>query len=176
MAITRNSSVQSPPPIRIGVFHDVEEASRAIEQLRGAGFAPREIKVVCSNPAVSSRFVQYVDQQPAGARTPRALTRAAWLFGLLALIGLAVGLFSGPTTTLIVLSALLGVGLLIGFGSIMMTRGSERELSDYYDQAVVPGQVLVAVDLPDDAPPAKLAAADRIFDRLTGGHAAADHE
>lgn len=173
MATTSNSS---PPPIRIGVFHDAEEASRAIESLRSAGFAPREIKVLCSDPAISSRFVQYVDQQPAGARTPRALTRAAWLFGLLALIGLAVGLFSGPTTTLIVLSVLLGLGLLVAFGSIMMTRGSERELSDYYDQAVVPGQVLVAVDLPDDAAPERLAAADGVFDRLTGSHAAADHE
>lgn len=176
MATMSQSTVPSVPPIRIGVFNDAEAASRAIEQLRDAGFAPEQIKVVCSDPAIASRFVLYVDQQPAGARTPRALTRAAWLFGLLALIGLAVGLFSGPTTTLIVLSALLGVGLLVGFGSIMMTRGSERELSDYYDQAVVPGQVLVAVDLPEDAAPEQLAAADGVFDRLTGGHAAADHE
>jgi hypothetical protein len=170
------STIQANPPIRMGVFDDTEEASRAIEELRRAGFQRREISVLCSDPAVASHFVEYVDQQPAGARTPRALSRVAVVYACLAAIGIGVGLFSSPSTTLIVLCVLLGIALLATFGATMLTRASERELSDYYDQAVVPGKLLLAVDLEDDAPPEKLTAADRVFDRFAGGHAALDHE
>jgi hypothetical protein len=42
----------------------------------------------------------------------------------------------------------------------MLTRGGERELADYYSQALVDGQILVAADTKD---PELLAAADRAF-------------
>jgi len=64
----------------------------------------------------------------------------------------------------------------VTFGSIMMTRGAEGALSDYYSQGVIPGQVLLAVELRDHAPRAKIEAADRVFERLTGSHAALDRE
>lgn len=169
-------NIHTTQPIRMSVFDTVEEASRAIDALRDAGFQRHEINVVCSDPSLAVYFAEYVDQQPAGKRTPRALSRAVMLYAALAAVGITVALFSQSATAVAVLCALLGAGLLATFSAPMMTRASERELSDYYDQALLPGKLLVAVDLKDDAPPEKLAAADRVFDRTAGGHVGLDRE
>jgi hypothetical protein len=158
------------------VFDNLDDVAKAIEQLRRAGFRRSEIKVVSSGEDAIERFAQYVDQLPSGRRTSGALSRAAWLYAALAVAGIVVGLATSPATALIVTTALLGVALLATFGSIMLTRGAEQELSNYYAQGVIPGQVLLAVDLEDNAPREKIAAADRVFERFTGSHAALDRE
>jgi hypothetical protein len=163
-------------PIRTATFDDPDHVAQAIGELRQEGFERSAIKVVCSDAETATRFREYIDERPAGARTPKALTLAALVYGALALIGLSVAFFASATTTLIVVTALLGVALLVTFGSTMMTRGAERELSDYYSSAVIPGQILLAVDLPENAPPHRISAADRILERFTGSHAALDHE
>jgi hypothetical protein len=69
--------------------------------------------------------------------------------------GLAI-LAAGP------ISAAAG-GVAGGFIGVMMTRGVEKELADYYQQAVVSGRILVAVE--DDGPHAndRLTRAAKIF-------------
>jgi hypothetical protein len=58
----------------------------------------------------------------------------------------------------------------------MMTRANERELSNYYSQAVIPGRILLAVDLPDDTPPQRIADAERIIDNFTDEHESLDRD
>lgn len=170
------TATHTDSPIRAGAFDNPDDVAAAIVDLRRAGFLASEIKVVAADQEVVHRFAEYVDQQPAGAGTSKALSRAAVLYVALTAVGLLVGLFSSPTTTLIVVSALLGVALLATFGSAMMTRGAERELADYYSEGAIPGQVLLAVELPENPPAGKIAAADRVFERFTGTHAALDRE
>jgi hypothetical protein len=170
------STIHALPPIRTGTFEDADQAAHAIAALREKGFPRSQIKVVCSDAEIRQRFAEYVDEQPSGAQTPRALTGASIVYFCLAATGLAVGLFATLITTLIVLCVLLGIGLFVTFGSTMMTRANERELSNYYSQAVVPGRVLLAVNLPDGSPPERIATAERIIDRFTDDHESLDRD
>lgn len=171
------STSMTDSPIRTGTFDNPADVEAAIAELKRAGFQQSEIKVVTSEATAAARLSEYIDQQPAGTRTPAALSRAALVYLGLAIVGLLIGLFSGSLiTTLIVTSALLGVALLATFGSTMMTRGAEKELSNYYAQGVIPGQILLAVELSAGEPQHRLAAADRVFERFTGGHTALDLE
>jgi len=45
----------------------------------------------------------------------------------------------------------------------MMTRGMEREVADFYDQALEKGKVLLAVEVGDEVTSEQVATADRIF-------------
>jgi hypothetical protein len=170
------ATMHTLPPIRTGTFDDADHVARAIAALRDAGFPHSWIKVVCSDADVRERFAEYVDEQPSGAQTPRALTGAGIAYFCLAALGLGIGLFANQTTTLIALSVLLGIGLLITFGATMITRANERELSNYYSQAVVPSRVLLAVDLPDGSSPERIADAERIIDRFTDDHESLDRD
>lgn len=170
------TTLQTLSPIRTGTFNDAEIAARTIATLRAAGFSRSQIKVVCSTAEIRERFAEYVDEQPSGAQTNGALNGAGIAYFCLAAIGLGVGLFASLTTSLIVLSVLLGVALLITFGSTMLTRASERELSNYYSHAVVPGRILLAVNLPDGVPAERVASAERIIDRFTDEHESLDRD
>lgn len=163
-------------PIRTGSFTDPNEVEAAIAELRRAGFRTSEIKVVTSDDESSRRFADFIDQQPAGTETPSALSRAVIVYLVLAAVALLAAQFASLVTTLIIVTVLLGVALFVTFGSTMLTRGAERELSDYYAQGVIPGQILLAVELPAGADHARLAAADRVFERFTGTHTALDRE
>ena len=162
------ASVEHRRVIRAGVFETVEAARRAIERLRNAGFQRREISVVCSEPQEAPELKAYIDQRPAGPRSAgRALTRAGFVYGVLALLGVAAAaltaVFVGLLTAFIVLGISLGIALLSVLGSIMVNRGSERELADFHAHNLGPGQLLVAVDLEEDAAPQKISAADEVL-------------
>jgi hypothetical protein len=170
------TTLHAQPPIRTGTFNDADHAARAIDALRDAGFPRSQIKVVCSDAEIQQRFSEYVDQQPDGTQTAGALNRAGIVFFCLAVVGLGVGLFASLITTLIALCVLLGIGLLVTFGSTMMTRANERELSNYYSQAVIPGRILLAVDLPDNSSNERINAAEGIIDRFTDDHESLDRD
>jgi len=46
----------------------------------------------------------------------------------------------------------------------MLTRGTEKEISNYYDQAVLEGKLLVAVEIHDHDGGLRLARAEQILD------------
>ncbi|MEX0713629.1 MAG: hypothetical protein WD278_14825, partial [Pirellulales bacterium] len=54
-------------------------------------------------------------------------------------------------------------GVVGGLVGAMMTRGVEKELADYYDQAVLKGRILVAAEVAGDEENASLAEAERVF-------------
>lgn len=164
------ASIQYQRPIRVGVFETVDAAVRAIAELRNAGFHRREINVVCDEQQASPELRPYIDQQPAGPKSAgKQLTGAGVVYGALAAVGILTAalaaVFAGIVAAFIVLGVALGIALLSVFGSIMVGRGSERELANFHAQGVAPGQLLVAVDLDENAPPQKVAAADRVLQR-----------
>ena len=57
----------------------------------------------------------------------------------------------------------------------MVGRGREQELSNFYAQGGEAWQWLVAVDLDKDAPPQKVAAADRVLQEEVRRFVVAEH-
>lgn len=152
-------------PIRAGVFSTVASADAAVRRLLAAGFTEDQITVVCSNDAIEAKFRPFEHQDPAGAHTPAA-----------AVAGGTIGAVIGGLTAAVATVATGGAGLLV-FGSLaawaggvvgglagaMMTRGMEKELANYYDQAVQAGKILVAAEAQGHDDVAALARASEIL-------------
>jgi hypothetical protein len=151
-------------PVRAATFPELAEARQVVEALRSAGFSDDEITVVCSDETKEKYFRELEHQQPAGTNTPMAATVGgvigATLFGLTTV---GVGIATGGVPLLV--AGGWGVwtgGVLGGFVGAMMTRGIEKEAANYYDQAVVGGEILVAVE-PATPNAARLAQAEQIL-------------
>jgi hypothetical protein len=154
-------------PIRVGVFDSVRQADEAVRQLLDGGFATDQITVICSEETVQKHFAQFEHQDPAGSKTPAALlaggTGGAAL-GALTTIGLAsIPTLGGAALIAAGGVAMWGGAVAGGLIGAMMTRGFERSLANYYDQAVTRGKILVAADEQDRKRAAKLEKAAEIF-------------
>jgi hypothetical protein len=153
-------------PIRAGVFSTVHDADRAVHGLLNLGFTKDHITVICSEDWKAVHFRDYRHEDAAGAHTPAAVV-----------VGGAIGAVLGGMTAVVGTVATGGIGLLAAGGAAawaggivggligaMMTRGVERELADYYDQAVVRGKILVAAEDRSERGPQTLAAAARVLE------------
>jgi hypothetical protein len=152
-------------PVRAGVFNDVASARNAISQLREGGFTNDEITVICSDETKERIFREFEHQDPAGANTPVAAATGsavgATLFGLATAV---IGTASGNVP--LAVAGGWGVwtgGVLGGFIGAMLTRGVEKEAADYYDQAVVQGKILIAVEHHGPQSAARLHQAENIL-------------
>src|SRR5262245_23127194 len=125
-------------PYRVGIFDTVAEADQAVRMLLGAGFHKDQLAVICSDKYKEQYFQDLSTPEPAGAYTPPAIV-----------VGGAVGATIGGLALAAVTVATGGVGLLaagtvlVGGGAIagaftgtMIARGFEKEIQDYYDQAI----------------------------------------
>ena len=133
-----------------GVFDTVEEARQAVLGLLRAGFTSAQITVVCSDETKEQHFREFEHEKPAGSNAPMAAVAGGTIGAVLA--GLSVIASTPATGTLALwiagpIAGLVGAGVV--FGSLvgaMLTRGVERELADYYQQAVLAGRILVAAE------------------------------
>lgn len=151
--------------MRVGVFSSITAAERAVVGLLEAGFTRGQISVICSDETRQRHFSQFQQQQPAGTNTPLA-TAVGGAIG--AALGGLTALAAGAATGGLALVAAGGAaawtgGVLGGFLGAMMTRGVERELADYYDQAVTEGKILVAAEAHGRQAGEKLALAANIL-------------
>ncbi|MEX0726454.1 MAG: hypothetical protein WEB58_09915 [Planctomycetaceae bacterium] len=138
-------------PILFAVYDDVDTASAAVRDLREVGFTPQEISVLCSDEHRERLFSKYEHEDPAGSHADQAITGAAATALGLGGSAVAVGLLTSAGTAIFVLGAFAGVAAISTFVSLMLTRGAEKELADYYDQAVLLGKILVGVETNDAA-------------------------
>jgi hypothetical protein len=140
---------QRSNPIHMAVYDDVPSAAAVIREMREAGFTQEEISVLCSDEHRERLFRDYVDEEPAGSHSEDALTRAG--VAAVGLGGAAVltGLLTSAGTAIFAIGAFAGIAAIGTFVSLMLTRGAEKELADYYDQAVMAGKILVAVETED---------------------------
>jgi hypothetical protein len=135
-------------PLRVGVFSDVAAADQAVDDLLAAGFSRDEISVMCSNEHIEEHFKEFEHQKPAGTHTPAAAAAGsvigAAVGGLAAVAGLVT---TGGVAVLAAggIAAWTG-GVVGGLIGAMMTRGVEKELADFYDQALTEGKILVAAE------------------------------
>lgn len=149
-------------PIHMAIYDDVPSAAATVHELRGAGFSQEEISVLCSDEHRERLFQDYVHEQPAGSHSDEALHGAGFAAVGLGSAAVLTGLLTSAGTAIFAIGAFAGVAALGTFVSLMMTRGAEKELADYYDQAVTEGKILVAVETDD---PNRQKQADVIFRR-----------
>ncbi len=138
----------SGPSLEVGVFGSVEDARNAVHRLLAAGFSKKQITVLCSDDAKERNFREFEHQDPAGKHTPAAAIAGGTIGAVLG--GLTVVASAVVTGSLALwaagpITAWAG-GVAGGLVGAMMTRGIEKELADFYQQAVVDGQILVAAE------------------------------
>jgi hypothetical protein len=136
------------PAFEVGVFDDVESARRAVHGLLEEGFSKEQINVVCSDETKERYFQEFEHQEPAGTYTPTATIMGGTIGA--ALGGLAVVASAAATGSLALwaagpITAWAG-GVAGGLVGAMLTRGVEKELANFYQQAVVEGRILVAAE------------------------------
>lgn len=154
-------------PIRVGVFRRLSVANHAIEALTQAGFPAERISVICPECSEDA-FPRDVERDdPAGASAGRAAITGGAIGAMLG--GLAgAGIAATGGVGLLLVGPLLGAAgagaVTGGFIGAMMTRGFEPEIADFYDQALVKGQILVAVDTESDGDVPPALHAERIFE------------
>lgn len=152
-------------PIRAGVFATAGAARLAVNRLLAAGFTTDEITVICSDETKERYFREFEHQKPAGANTPLAIAIGSSIAAGLGGLTVAVGLAAGGLPLVIVGGAALMTGGVVGsFLGAMLTRGTEKEISNYYDQAVLEGKLLVAVESHDHDGGLRLTRAEQILD------------
>jgi hypothetical protein len=142
--------------LEVGVFATVDDARRAVRGLLDAGFTNEQITVICSDETKERYFREFEHQEPAGTHTPAAAVTGGTigaLVGGLTVVASAVATGSLALWAAGPISAWAG-GVAGGLVGAMMTRGVEKELANFYQQAVMEGQILVAAEV-DDRHPAK---------------------
>jgi Heat induced stress protein YflT len=131
-----------------GVFSNVDDARRAVRGLLAAGFSPEHITVLCSDDTKERYFREFEHQDPAGTHTTTAAVVGGTIgaaVGGLTVIAAAVATGSVALWAAGPITAWFG-GVGGGLVGAMMTRGIEKELANYYQQAVMDGHILVAAD------------------------------
>jgi hypothetical protein len=147
MTTLANKDVQNPA-LEVGVFDSVEAARRAVQGLLLAGFSKEHITVICSDKTKEQHFREFEHQEPAGTFTPRATIAGATVGALLGGLTVAASAVATGGLTLWVAGpvTMWFSGVAGGLVGAMMTRGVEKELANFYQQAVESGQILVAAE------------------------------
>jgi hypothetical protein len=151
--------------LEVGIFDAIEDARQAVRGLLDAGFSPSQITVICSDETKEKYFHEFDHQQPAGTYTATAAIAGGTIGALLGGLTVAVSAVAtggmalwaaGPIT------AWFG-GVAGGLVGAMMTRGVEKELANFYQQAVISGRLLVAAEDHTANAPHMLAKAEKVL-------------
>lgn len=162
--MTTSPVAKAERPVRVAIFQEIDGARHAVDALLDAGFTEEQITVVCSDETKERYFKQFEHQRPAGTNAPAAVTAGGALGALLAGgTAIAAAGATGGVALLVAggVSAWAG-GVLGGLVGAMMTRGVEKEVANYYNQAVLDGKLLIAAEAHDADRP-RLSQAERIF-------------
>lgn len=148
--------------VRGAVFETAEEATQAVQALRTAGFCPDQISVICSQEHASRHFgecrEETIDSETVIIPDPSAI--AALGIGGTAFAS-AIVLSGGGA--LIALGAFAGVTLTGTLASYFASRGVSHEIADFHEKAVSEGDLLVTVEVHNDASSGWQERTERIF-------------
>jgi hypothetical protein len=134
-----------------------------VRRLHDAGFTWEEITVICSDEKKEELFPEKTQKAPTGSLDNEALNVAgAGLLGL-GTVAVAAALLSTAGTAVMIIGAFAGIAAAGTFTSLMATRGFESEATDYYEQAVQEGKILVAVEVSGSDAEARRARAAEII-------------
>jgi hypothetical protein len=145
---TKSEQDAAERPIEVGVFSTVEAARQAVHGLLAAGFTRDEITVVCSDETKERHFREFEHQDPAGTNAPLAMITGGTIGAVVGALSVLVSAAATGSVALLAagpISAWTG-GVAGGLVGAMMTRGVEKELANFYQQAVLEGRILVAAE------------------------------
>ena len=140
--------------MRVGVFRNVGDADVAVHALVAAGIRKEHVSVLCSDPVTEWHFREYDRAEPAGSGAVASALLGACVGGIAGGLAGLVGAAAAGPSFLAAEPMCIGTGILFGtFIGAMVSRSHEHEVSNYYDQAMRRGQILVAaqVDAGEDA-------------------------
>jgi hypothetical protein len=151
--------------VEVCIFATVEKASAAVEQLLQSGFTKEHITVICSDEDKEKYFREFEHQDPAGTYTSRAVVAGGTLGAVLGAVpALTLAVATGSAVVLVVgAAAVWAMGVAGGLVGAMMTRGVEKEAANFYQQAVIDGNLLVAAQCDGQDCERQLSEAARIF-------------
>ena len=152
-----------PRPVRAAVFDTVAQVDAVVSRLLEASFTKEQVTVICSDEAKERHFEAFQHQEPAGSHTETAVEAGAAAGTILGGFAALAGVTATGGLGLVAAGGLLGLGITGPFVGAMMTRGFEKEAADFYDQAVVVGKILVAVEDHSERRADALRIAERIF-------------
>lgn len=153
--------------IRAAVFETTTGAKTAVDALRDAGFTDSEISVICSDETKSKHFQELSEDGTVGEKADTAMNIAgASLLGLSGAAVLATLLSGGAA--IFVIGAFSGLAAGGTFAALMSTRGLGSEATDFYEQALQRGDLMVTVHIDDENPEQRLAEAGRILSQAGG--------
>jgi hypothetical protein len=149
-------------PVCAGTFDTVAKAERAVRSLLAAGFTREQLAVICSDKSKEQFFANLPAPELASPHTGALVgagaigaTVGGALLSATALVAGGVGLLAAGTVLVLTGGALTGVYAADHFAS--------RALTDYYDQVVQSGKILVAVEIEGEKQAPRLAEAERIL-------------
>lgn len=149
-------SINQNVQFEAGVFSQIADARKAVHGLFRAGFAPEQITVICSDATKERYFREFEHEKPAGSSAAKAAVAGGSIGAALGGLSFLASAPAVAATTVALwaagpIVAVAGAGAVVGgLVGAMMTRGVERELADYYQQAVVEGRILVAAEREED--------------------------
>jgi len=149
-------------PVKAAVFETAEAATRAVKDLREAGFSADQISVICSREHADYHFGE-CHQETAGDQTDAALN--AGTVGAMGLGGACVAsavVLSGGGA-LVAIGAFAGLTLSGTLAAMFASRGVGKEAADFHEQALQAGNLLVAVEVHSDDVEAWLERAEEVF-------------
>ncbi|HEY4232087.1 MAG TPA: general stress protein [Lacipirellulaceae bacterium] len=162
----RSAAYPAKPHLsEVAVFESVGSAKRAVAGLLAAGFTVGQITVVCSDHKKVALLREFEHQEPAGTHaTEAALAGGAIgaVVGSLAVVASAIATGSVALWAAGPIFAWTG-GVAGGLVGAMMTRGIEKEMANYYQQAVLDGDILVGAEVAEAGDAGKLAKATQVL-------------
>jgi hypothetical protein len=139
-------------PVRAVVFDSPEEALQLIRQFQENGFSWEQVSVICSDEATENLFPEKLRREPTGANHSQVLNvTAAGVMGIGGATAV-VEILTSAGIAVLALGAFAGVAAVTTFTALMVARGFASEATDYYEQAVQEGKILVAVEVDDSSP------------------------
>jgi hypothetical protein len=153
-------------PVRVGIFPGIGPADAAIVRLLHDGFTRDQITVVAPTSFRAHFDREHLDtKQPGGSHTLKAATTGGVLGAVLGgILATTAVVGSGGSALIIVGMAVAGavVGAAAGgFIGAMMSRGFEKETTNFYDQALKEGKILVGIEYEGPDQRSKLELAER---------------
>jgi hypothetical protein len=135
-------------PLRVGIFRTIEGAESAVAELLNVGFSKDQISVMCSDQTKEKYFRAFDHQPVAGTTAPTTAVAGGVIGATLGGLGVvAAALATGGIALWAAgpISAWAG-GVYGGLVGAMTSRGVEKELANYYQQAILDGKILVAAE------------------------------
>src|SRR5262245_66613243 len=150
-------------PTRVAIFDSVGQADRAVHRLLEAGFSKENLGILCSSQCQGRPLAALPAALPGKAPTKAIATGGA--------VGATIGgLALAATSAVTGGAALLAAGVLVGgaalagtFAGAMASLGYAKTTTDYCEQAVREGNVVVSASAYGEGSAAMLDRAEGIF-------------